>query len=217
MRIGSSRWAPALDNRGRPSGPSLSSEVVDHALSRVRRGNPLLRPADAFPFRIEVWSIETRDDREEIKPETPRRRCEYRPMSPDQHDEAGILRRHLLAAGQSGKRFEIRVWNNGSERVAMTLLVDGVNTLGQTCEPPGRSWSWVLDPTKDPTRPSIFAGPISPPSRPPTTSRGGSRARDRTRSSSRSRPSPPRPYGGSENRQASSRPSFTRRSGVRPS
>lgn len=131
-----------LDDRDRPSGAEL-------------------RDRDS-KVRIEVWSIETRDEDEEIGPGTVRRRCEYR-SPPIDRDGQGIPRRDLVVASRPGKPFEIRVWNDRPEPVAMTLRVDGINTLGITRDPPGPSWSWVLGPTNDPSRPFVFEGFYSTP------------------------------------------------------
>ena len=46
---------------------------------------------------------------------------------------------------RSGEWFEIRVENHWKQRVSMTLLVDGLNSLGQRRERLGEGWSWVLE------------------------------------------------------------------------
>ena len=40
----------------------------------------------------------------------------------------------------------------------MTLLVDGLNSLGQGRERLGNALYWVLEPTKDPNKPHILDG-----------------------------------------------------------
>jgi hypothetical protein len=70
----------------------------------------------------------------------------------------GQGQQELLIAARQDEVFEIRVWNNLGESVAMTLLVDGINTLGQKRERLGQAWSWVLGQTKDSGKSAVIEG-----------------------------------------------------------
>ncbi len=139
-------------NGGRPPGGPYDPVVLAHAQERARQGHPLLDPA--FPFRVEVWAIDAAPGAE-VTPATPRHRKAFLAMQAA-GDEAP---NQLLVPAREGELFEIRVWNNSPNRVALTLLVDGLNTLGQNRERLGQAWSWVVEPTRQTDRP--------PDSRPP--------------------------------------------------
>lgn len=59
--------------------------------------------------------------------------------------------RELLVAAETDELFEIRIQNRLGSDVAMTLLVDGINTRGLQREWLGKAKSWVIPPTGDDT------------------------------------------------------------------
>jgi hypothetical protein len=63
-------------------------------------------------------------------------------------------RSELLIGAVPGEIYEVRAWNRTGNRVAMHLLVDGLNTINQTRDRLGQGPAWVLDPSKD-DRPSL--------------------------------------------------------------
>ena len=58
-------------------------------------------------------------------------------------------KRELVIGVRKDEIIELRVKNTMPTRVAMSLLVDGVNTLGGRRERLGEAWSWVLDAGKE--------------------------------------------------------------------
>lgn len=131
----------SFDNRQRPAGGSYSAEVVSFVQNQAGSGNPL-QIAD-FPYRVEVWSIQAQPG-EPITPMTPRHRKEFVRLPADERDPE--RNSPLVVPARNGESFEIRVWNRSKERVAVALLLDGVNSLGQRRERLGQAWSWVIEP-----------------------------------------------------------------------
>jgi hypothetical protein len=130
----------------RPPGDSYDPSVVRFALEESSHGHPLLNPS--FPFRLEVWSVEAGPNGESDA-KTPRRKKEPVILASPVAIAAGEREPQQLAvSARAGEWFEIRVENRWKQRVSMTLLVDGLNTLGQRRERLGEGWSWVLDPGK---------------------------------------------------------------------
>ena len=133
---------------GRPSGGPYEAEVVGYV--QASQDHPMLQSGDgAFPFRLEVWSIDARPG-EEITASTPRRRKEFVVLAP--RSTAGDeepKRTDVLVAAREDELFEIRVQNRYRQPVAMTLLVDGIYSLGQRRERLGNAWSWVLRPAEE--------------------------------------------------------------------
>jgi hypothetical protein len=141
----------SFDNRNRPSGKPYDDKVREHAQLKAGEGHPLKPITDPFPYRVELWSIDVPPGREkEIGPRTPRKpmqRIEIK--TPVSVGVKALDRIDYVVAARQNQVFEIRVANKSKERVAMTLLVDGINTLGQKRERLGQARSWVLDPEKE--------------------------------------------------------------------
>lgn len=125
----------SFDNRQRPSGSPHDLAVIQHIDAQSPQ-HPLLKPD--FPFRVEVWSIHPRPG-EPITDKTERRQKEHvlRPRIND-------LTSELLIAASPDELFEIRVENRYGHDVAMTLLLDGLNSLGQQRERLGAARSWIV-------------------------------------------------------------------------
>ncbi len=133
---------------GRPPGGPYAPEVVAHV--QASQDHPMLQAGDrAFPFRLEIWSIEAKPG-EPITDSTPRKRKDLVVLTPKSPatGETEPKRSELVVAAREGEMFEIRVRNRYRQRVAMTLLVDGLNMLGQKRERLGKGWSWVLRPAE---------------------------------------------------------------------
>jgi hypothetical protein len=133
----------SLDNRLRPPGGPYAPRVRQHVEEAGQEGHPLLNKD--FPFRVELWEVQVRPG-EEVTSRTPRRRLSWVQV-PVEDGPAGKPRRRaeLVIPARDGQVFEVRVANKAKHRVAMTLLVDGINSLGQRRERLGQAWSWVLD------------------------------------------------------------------------
>ncbi len=136
---------------GRPEGGPYNVEVVNHAQSD--RDHPmLLRGEDAFPFQVEVWSVLAEDEKR-ITKNTPRKRKDFVVTSQRPTTADGKITRELLIAASENELFEIRIQNHYREKAAATVLVDGINILGQKRERLGKAWSWLLEPSDDPEQP----------------------------------------------------------------
>ena len=145
----------SFNNAGRPPGEPHAAPVLEHAQEQARQGHPLLDPS--FPFRVDVWSIKARLG-EPITAATPRHRKDFTAPQAPPGAAPEVATPALQVPARDGEVFEIRVWNNSPEPVAMTLLVDGLNSLGQGRERLGQAQYWVLEPTKDPNKPHILEG-----------------------------------------------------------
>ncbi len=136
----------SADTRQRPPGDPYDPSVVRVTEEQGQLGHPLLNPS--FPFRLEVWSVEA-SPRGESDEKTPRKKKEPVILASPLARAPGEREPQQLAVpARAGEWFEIRVENRSEQRVSMTLLVDGLNTLGQRRERLGEGWSWVLDPKK---------------------------------------------------------------------
>jgi hypothetical protein len=75
----------------------------------------------------------------------------------------------LAVGARPDELYEIRVWNKSRNRVAMQLLVDGLNTLGQTRldqrERLGLGAAWVLEPAREDRQPFVSRARRSAPAR----------------------------------------------------
>lgn len=137
----------SFDNRKRPQGSPYAPAVVQHA-DQAQLQHPLLDKD--FPFQVEVWTIQAREG-EAITDKTPRKKKELvrfaeGPRKPEDGSQ------ELLIGARPGEIFEVRIkskWKAGP--VAMTLLVDGINSLGQKRERLGKAWSWVVRPDSETT------------------------------------------------------------------
>jgi hypothetical protein len=125
----------SFDNRDRPAGDPHDKAVGEHVDAQSQEAHPLLDPK--FPFRVELWSI------------TRKKRLDWAQVPVE--DASGKKRIDLVVPARSGEEFEVRVENRAKHRVALTLLVDGINSLGQRRERLGNAWSWVLGPEKKST------------------------------------------------------------------
>ncbi len=147
----------SFSNSDRPTGGPYAAQVVSYAQSV--QDHPMLRTGDeAFPFRIEVWSIEAKPG-DEIDDNAPRKRKDFVLMTPKRPagTDGEPKRTELLVAAKEGELFEIRVNTTYRDQAAMTLLVDGINILGQKRERLGKAWSWVLNPAATPGETQTYA------------------------------------------------------------
>lgn len=147
----------SFTNANRPNGGPYDAQVVNHVQSA--QDHPLLLTGDdAFPFRIELWSIDAKPG-EEVTADTPRTRKDFvllRSQSKGAEVEGKSKRTELIVAAKEGELFEIRIETRSRNRAAMSLLVDGLNTLGQKRERLGSAWSWVLEPSSEPGQPRKY-------------------------------------------------------------
>lgn len=134
----------SFDNRSRPHGGPYDTDVVQHALNAAREPHPMLR--DDFPFRLEVWTVHPQEG-EPIGPRTTRKKKELR-----------LVGKELFVPAQEGELFEIHVFNRYSERVAVQILVDGLNVIEQKRERIGQGAAFVIRPFKDTGKHSTIRG-----------------------------------------------------------
>jgi hypothetical protein len=132
----------SFDNRDRPSGAPHAPKVCQHAEEQAQEAHPLLDPK--FPFRLELYAVEVKPG-QTITKATPRRRKEL-VQAAFTDPATGKRRVDMVVPARKGEVYEIRVESRAKHRVAMTLLVDGINTVGQKRERLGNARSWVLDP-----------------------------------------------------------------------
>jgi hypothetical protein len=118
----------------RPPGSPYAPDVVGHAEDQTLEGHPLLDPA--FPFKVEVWSLpkggQAKKKEFVLLPKT----------IPTENGDREL--KELVIPAKDGEVFEIRISNDSKDPVAMALLVDGINTLGQKRERLGEARTWVL-------------------------------------------------------------------------
>jgi hypothetical protein len=127
----------SFDNRQRPNGDPHEPAVVNH-VQQAQQVHPLLKPD--FPFQVEVWSS--------LPGQKPKKKEFLKVAAVEGQEKLEAGQKELLMGARSGEEFEIRVTNNWKAGpVAMTLLVDGINSLGQRRERLGQAWSWVLQPS----------------------------------------------------------------------
>jgi hypothetical protein len=134
----------SFSNRDRPNGAPFASEVVQHVQEQNQAAHPLLDPE--FPFRVEVFSVPTNAQGQAIG--KPRKKDLVSRTLPATMG-SDLPRSDMLLGVRKDEVIEIHVRNDSKSRVAMTLLVDGVNTLGGQRQRLGDAWSWVLDPGKE--------------------------------------------------------------------
>jgi hypothetical protein len=106
-----------------------------------QEGHPLL--IDKFPFPIEIVSVQA-EEGVAITDQTPRKKKEFKQRK-IKDPRTGKERTELLIGARNGETFEISVSNKLQQRVAMMLLVDGINTLGQQRARLGKGRPWILD------------------------------------------------------------------------
>jgi hypothetical protein len=135
-------------NADRPPGGPYKPEVVDFVRRRAREANPLL--GGGRDFDIEVWTTHPKREKKVLEAQN----------LPKEEGERRFFHNQMVMKVRKGEEFEIRVRNRRKDRVAMTLLVDGINTLGQKRERLGQAWSWVLNPAEGDY---VFDGWYKPP------------------------------------------------------
>jgi hypothetical protein len=133
----------SFDNRERPAGSPFAPEVVDHAGQQANQAHPL--KVGDFPFKVRVNTILAKPE-DDVTPRTPRRAKDLIDVGAAGGTKGA--RSDLFIGVRKDEMIEILVENQGAERVAMSLLVDGVNTLGGKRQRLGEAWSWVLEPKK---------------------------------------------------------------------
>jgi hypothetical protein len=138
----------SFSNHGRPPGRPHDSNVLTHVEGQAAVGHPLLDPG--WPFRVELYTVQARRG-EQITDATPRKKKEFVQREVEAYGPDGKKkkRKELLVAARDGEIFEIHLANKSEERVAMHLLVDGLNTLGKKRERLGQGPPWILDPKKE--------------------------------------------------------------------
>jgi hypothetical protein len=129
----------SFDNRQRPAGSPFAPKVVSFVQDQAAKPHPLIQ--NEFPFAVEVWAVPHKDG----QPVPPKERWKQK--------EFIQLADGLAIGARPDEMYEVRVWNNSRNRVAMQLLVDGLNTLGQSRvdvrEGLGSGAAWVLEPAKE--------------------------------------------------------------------
>jgi hypothetical protein len=133
----------SFDNRERPAGSPYAPEVVAHVQQQAGQAHPL--KASDFPFKVRVNTILAKPD-DDVTPRTPRRAKDLIDLGPSGGTKGA--RSDLFIGARKDEMIEIVVENQGAERVALALLVDGVNTLGGKRQRLGEAWPWVLEPKK---------------------------------------------------------------------
>ena len=111
---------------------------------------------DPFPFRVEVWSIHPKPG-EKIDKDTPRKKKDAIVVHKKVPGQEERVASEMLVLAQEGELFEIWIRDKCRQPVAMTLLVDGINTLGRRRERLGKAWSWVLQPSEDPDKSRLYS------------------------------------------------------------
>ncbi|MBI1902422.1 MAG: caspase family protein [Planctomycetia bacterium] len=137
----------SFDNRERPPGSPYDEQVVMHVSEEAQQAHPLLD--NDFPFGVEVHSVLVRPG-EQVTDATRRVRKEQVQLYAEKGVQVEPTPTRVVAA-REGEIFEIRVKNNLKERVGVTVLVDGINSLGQKRERLGQAWSWVFGAGKEHT------------------------------------------------------------------
>jgi uncharacterized caspase-like protein len=99
--------------------------------------HPLLDPK--FPYRVEVQSLDIKPGEEVTKKtrRTARKLVEWK--NPATGETEWVI------GARPGEVFEIAVVNRDEKRVGLSLLIDGLNTLGLKRERVGEGRLWILD------------------------------------------------------------------------
>jgi hypothetical protein len=119
------------------------AELSDILLSEAQKPNPLTREQKALKFPIELWAVKPKLGAP-IDANAQRRKLELREIALGAIGE--IPRRHVAAVARSDEFLEIRVRNKHSNRVRLTLLIDGRNALDGMPDSPGKSRYRILEP-----------------------------------------------------------------------
>jgi hypothetical protein len=144
----------SFDNRQRPGGVPHAPEVVAHVQQQAHDPHPLLQPD--FPFRVEIWTIDAGPG-EPITPQTKRRKKDFLTL-PAEAGQPGREQSQLLIGARQDEQFEVRIWNKTGNRVALRLLLDGLNSLEQRRERLDLAASWVIDPAGAADQPTVIPG-----------------------------------------------------------
>jgi hypothetical protein len=138
----------SFDNRQRPPGSPSDRKVIAFVQEQATEQHPLVK--NDFPFRLEVWAAPHKPG----QPVPPAR--EWKKKDFIQLDDG------LAIGAHPDELYEIRVWNGSRNRVAMQLLVDGLNTLGQVRtdvrEGLGSGTAWVLEKMTPENKPFVCEG-----------------------------------------------------------
>jgi hypothetical protein len=137
----------SYSNLSRPANPRPhAKEVVMHALAQAQEAHPLANTreqnpnaAQPFPFEVSFHALDIPAGKT-IAKTTPRRKMTLVKLNDDERSE-------MILPAKEGQIFEVRVKSHLQTPVAMTLLVDGMNSLGQNREILGaKERYWVLQP-----------------------------------------------------------------------
>lgn len=110
-------------------------EVLAAITESRQQGHPLLKAV--FPFSVEVVVVQAAPG-EKITAQTPR---QVRQPVVKMIDGKNAL----VMPFKKGEIYELRIHNFYEDNpVGVTVLVDGINALGQKRERLGKAWSWVL-------------------------------------------------------------------------
>ena len=143
MRIGSPTWASRSTSPATPARTSkrrTSTSFSRRPERRTRCSTTNRRLASRFTD----FSTSTRRGCPSTMT-SPKNRPSY-PRLPGQGPSSSRTPEKLLVPAEPGERFMIRVQNRSEMRVGVSLLVDGINTMGKRPELAGRGSVWIMEP-----------------------------------------------------------------------
>ena len=121
-------------------------QAIQYVLQQADREHPLL--AGSFPFKVEVWSIDTLPDAE-VTSRTGRTKKQFYTASSLRNSRGiSIEPNELAITARKDEVYEIRVTSNYPEKVGMALFIDGINTNRKQRERLANARLWVLRPRK---------------------------------------------------------------------
>ena len=132
----------SFDNRDRPPGSPYAPEVVDHARRQAQQVHPLM--IKDFPFKIEIESFHGNASDNLDDPSRWKKKEFENVTLPG----GGDTRSEMMIGAHAGEIVRVRVRNEGATKVAMILLVDGVNTVDGRRELLGHARPWLLKPVQ---------------------------------------------------------------------
>jgi hypothetical protein len=132
-------------HRDAPPDSPTSASVLQYIREQSQDGHPLL--SEDFLFPVELLTVHA-GVKEKITDQTLRTRKDWH-----KHDvkdpRTGETRTELLVGARDKETFEIKVTNKSETRVAMVLLVDGLNTIDQQRGRLETGRPWILEPKKE--------------------------------------------------------------------
>jgi uncharacterized caspase-like protein len=134
------------DYRQAPTGGEYDAAVIQYIQDHRYDTHPLLDPS--FPFTVEILARPARAQKVGQAGGWELKRFVQVPVEEGAPGQKKT-RTELVMPVREREVFKIHVVNRYPHKVAMTLLVDGLNTLGQERERPGKARCWVLDADSD--------------------------------------------------------------------